>query len=112
MFGGKPEGDSHTAGAALLFDRFRQDQVVGIMHEDVGNRRRAGLTVWDRRDEPFPAIGGATRLFAGRTDDHDAVVELRDGAARVRLRLVVPREGDPRVETLDQEGVVAAVWPA
>jgi hypothetical protein len=62
--------------------------------------------VWYRPDDPFPATGGAARVFVGKTPDRSAVVELKDGAGRVRLRMEVPAEGDPRVEILDEDGQV------
>ena len=111
VFGGRRAGDGYSAGAALLFDQFKQDQVVGISHDDSDGRRRAGLHVWDRRDEPFPAIGGATRLFVGKTPERAAVVELRDGAGHVCLRLSVTHDGTPRLEFLDASGAVTAHLP-
>jgi hypothetical protein len=49
-FSGKGAADQGTgqAGAALLFDQFHQDQTVGIMYSQSGERRSAGLHVWDR----------------------------------------------------------------
>lgn len=109
VFGGRHVDGGHSAGGALLFDQFKQDQVIGLMHEDNGTRRRAGFWVWDRPEDPFPVRGEAARVFVGKTRDRSAVVELRDGAGRVRLRLEVPAEGDPRVEILDEEGEVTGV---
>ena len=106
VFGSRHGDGGHGAGAALLFDQFKQDQVIGIMHEETGTRRRAGFWVWYRPDDPFPATGGAARVFVGKTPDRSAVVELKDGAGRVRLRMEVPAEGDPRVEILDEDGQV------
>ena len=80
-------------------DQFKQDQVVGIVHEETGVRRRAGFWVWDRPEDPFPAVGGAARVFVGKSPERAAVVELRDGAGRVRLRLEVPHEGQPQVDS-------------
>lgn len=111
VFGGRRAGDRYAAEAALLFDQFKQDQVVGISHEDADGQRRAGLIVWDRCDEPFPAIGGATRLFVGKTPQRAAVVELRDGTGRVRLRLSVGSDGTAGLEFLDASGEVTARLP-
>lgn len=106
VFGGRHVDGGHRAGGALLFDQFKQDQVMGLMHGDNATSRRAGFWVWDRPEEPFPVTGGATRVFVGKTPDRSAVVELRDGAGRVRLRLEVPSKGEPRVEILDERGEV------
>ena len=111
VFRGRQGESGHYAGGALLFDQFRQDQVVGIMHEDSGTKRRAGLWVWDRPDDPFPVTGGSARLFMGKTPERSAVLELRDAAGRVRIRLDVPATGDPRVELLDEEGNVTGRLP-
>lgn len=106
VFRGRHDDDRHWAGAALLFDQFKQDQVVGMMHEDDGTRTRAGFSVWDRPEEPFPVTGGAPRVFVGKTPERSAVVELRDGTGRVRIRLAVPADGEPRIELLDERGDV------
>ena len=111
VFRGQRREDGYTAGAALLFDQFKQDQVIGIMHDDSNGRRRAGLWVWDRPDEPFPATGGGPRLFAGKTPEGSAVIELRDTVGRTRLRLAVGVDGEPRVELLDESGEVTGQLP-
>jgi hypothetical protein len=41
-----------SAGAALLFDQFNQDQTVGITYSDNNGSRTSGLRVWDRPDVP------------------------------------------------------------
>jgi hypothetical protein len=111
VYRGKRVDEGYAAGAAVLFDQFKQDQVLGIMHEDANGRRRAGLWVWDRRDEPFPATGGATRLFIGKTVDGNASVELRDAEGRVRLRLSVTGDGTAGLEFLDTSGEVTTRLP-
>ncbi len=111
VFGGKRVDDGYAAGASLLFDQFKQDQVVGLSHGDANGRRKAGVWVWDRPDEPFPATGGATRLFMGKTVEGIAAVELRDAEGRVRLRLSVTGDGSARVEFLDASGDVTARLP-
>ncbi len=99
-------------GAALLFDQFKQDQLLGLMYDEAPGRRRAGLYVWDRTDEPFPAVGGAVPMFAGRRPDGMAAVELHDDEGRVRLRLGVTAPGAALVEFLDEGGAVTACFPA
>ena len=49
VFSGQQREGGYSAGAALLFDQFKQDQVIGIMHEDSDGGRRAGLWVWTVR---------------------------------------------------------------
>ena len=109
---GRRVDNRYAAGGALAFHQFKQDQVAGISHQDVDGRRHAGVTVWDRCEEPFPAIGGATRLFVGKTVERAAVVELRDAAGCVRLRLSVTDDGCAAVEFLDASGEVTTRLPA
>jgi hypothetical protein len=126
-------GDDGGAGAILTFDRFRQDQVVGISYSEAGGTYRAGLNVWDRPEVPlsqlferyehFESLRGherdaelarmqadrvasASRIFAGRERDGRAVVSLADAQQRERLRLVVEAEGAARIEFLDEAGDV------
>ena len=47
-FSGKASGEHGQASGELLFDQFHQDQTVGIMYSQSGERRSAGLHVWDR----------------------------------------------------------------
>jgi hypothetical protein len=94
-----------------MFDQFKQDQVIGISHQDAAGRRWAGFRVWDRPDEPLPAIGGVTRLFVGKTVEETAVVELRDAIGRVRLRLHVANDGAAGLEFLDASANVTARLP-
>jgi hypothetical protein len=111
VFGGRREDGAYSAGGALLFDQFKQDQVIGITHGERNGRRRAGLSVWDRRDEPFPAVGGAKRVFVGKTVERSAVVELLDTDGTVRLRLAVEPDGGPRIELFNSAGEVIARLP-
>ena len=111
VFSGQQRESGYSAGAALLFDQFKQDQVIGIMHDDSDGRRRAGLWVWDRPDEPFPATGGGPRIFAGKTREGAAIVELRNTVGRTRLRLAVGVDGEPHVELLDESGEITAQLP-
>ena len=111
VFGGKQEADGYSAGGSLLFDQFKQDQVIGVTHDDRNGERRAGLSVWDRSDEPFPAIGGAKRVFVGKTVDRSAVVELLDTDGTVRLRLAVTPDTGPVIEFFNQSGHLTARLP-
>ena len=110
-FGGRRVDDQYGAFGVLMFDQFKQDQVVGIGHRDSVGRRAAGLYVWDRPDEPFPAIGEVARMFAGKTPERAAVIELRDADGRARLRLSVAADGPAGLEFLDASGEVTARLP-
>lgn len=139
IFGGQASDDGYEAGSAILFDQFEQDQTVGIHYHDRSGQRFAGLQVWDRSDlhgatwvERVNAVRGlpegpeqqealkkaraaglfgATRLFAGKNQDKEAVVELHDAEGRVRLRLAVTAAGTPKLEFLGEDGQVVAKLP-
>lgn len=111
VFGGRRVDDRYGAFGRLVFDQFKQDQVVGVVHRDSVGRREAGLYVWDRPDEPFPAVGGVGRLFAGKTVERAAVIELRDADGQARLRLSVAADGTAGLEFLDASGEVTARLP-
>jgi hypothetical protein len=132
--------DSGTiADGELMFDQYDQDQTVGIEYSDERGQRVAGLHVWDRSDtlsiaamiarlqtirampegpqrtralQALHAASGATRLFAGKTADHSAVVALSDPQGRPRLRLSVDKTGNARIELLDSTGRVTTVVPS
>jgi hypothetical protein len=131
VFDGSRTEAGHQAGAALLFDQFKQDQLVGIMYDEANGQRTAGLHVWDRADAPIstfmdrkneiekmpegPAreeamkafrasLGSARRVFVGKTPDKTATVALNDPQGRPRVRLSVSGAGEPLVEILDAEG--------
>ncbi len=138
FWGGSGNGH-HGQGGGLLFDQYRQDQVCGILHEDLDGRRSAGLRVWDRPDrflddvmaERAAAIEGEDgpdklaalqqlrdagtfgrpRMFVGKTADASALVELRDASGVVRLRLVVGANGTAAIEFLDESGEVTHHLP-
>lgn len=134
---GRKEGNGYRAGGLLAFDRYQQDQVVGMMYDDQNDRRSAGLSVWDRPARPIIQLiealqaaralpagprqdsamralessAGATRLFAGRDRAGNAVIRLQDGAGRPRLRLLVDSAGAARIEFLDSLGNVQRTMP-
>ncbi len=132
-YGGERRGSGYEAFASLTFDRFRQDQVLGLQYSDQNGRRSNGFTVWDRPDRPLSEFAEAAeatmklpegarrdsaqqavtrlfpsprRLFAGRDRDGNAVLNLNDGAGRTRLRLVVDSAGGARLEFMDTAGKV------
>jgi hypothetical protein len=140
VFGGKSQNGRYEAGGALLFDQFRQDQIVGIQYGDENGRRYAGLQVWDRPEiaaadalEQYDAIGrmpdgparraaleqlrasGAwdapVRVFVGRDRGKAAIVNLADREGHVRARLLVDSLGAPRLEFLDAGGRVIYAVP-
>jgi hypothetical protein len=123
---GKVDGSGH-----LSFDQYDQDQVVTLEQTEEDGRRAAGLTIADRPDSPlnYEAVSqldslptsqraarlkamrdsgkfGYPRLFVGKTENHDALVALRDAKGQVRLRMRVTEAGSASIEFLDETGKV------
>jgi hypothetical protein len=137
---GQLAGDRFSASGGLMFDQFRQDQVVGINYQDDGRTRSAGLNVWDR--SPDVSIGrilelvdararatgaaldsvqaeivrlsgqggSAQRIFLG-SRDRTASLVIRDTVGRPRIRLFVDPQGNARLEFLDDRGAVTSSLP-
>jgi hypothetical protein len=137
-YDGRQQDGKVSAGALLAFDRFRQDQTVGVQYGEANGRYFAGLFVWDRPDkslgpliEKLAAIekmpdgpektaalkelrqtpGGAERVMVGRDRDQSAVVRLDDANGQPRIRLSVNAAGVPRLEFLDKSGKVTYSLP-
>lgn len=92
-------GAGFGAGAGLMFDRFGNDQVVGVTYQEANGTRTYGLQAWERP-------GGAQRVFCGRNQAGDATVDLCDGSGRPRLRLKVAEDGAAAIEFLGEDGRV------
>jgi hypothetical protein len=137
-FSGDHKDGKGSASALLAFDRFRQDQTVGIQYGENNGQYYAGLRVWDRSDNPLgPVIdklaaiekmsegpakaqamkelremaGGAERVMVGRDREQAAVVRLADAQGRPRIKLSVDAQGASRLEFLDDKGAVVHQFP-
>jgi hypothetical protein len=138
-FSGNQSDGKGSASALLAFDRFRQDQTVGIQYGESSGQYYAGLRVWDRPDTSLgPVIdkleeigkmsegpakaaamkelrekaGGAERVMVGRDREQAAMVRLSDAKGRPRIRLSVDAAGTARIEFLDEKGAVVHALPA
>lgn len=138
-FNGDQKDGQANASALLAFDRFRQDQTVGIQYGESNGQYSAGLRVWDRPDTSLGLVidklaaigkmsegpaktaamkelretaGGAERVMVGRDREQAAVVRLADAQGRPRLKLAVDAAGAPRLEFLDEKGAVVHRLPA
>jgi hypothetical protein len=116
----------------LSFDQFEQDQVVALDQAEKNGKRRAGLAITDRPDQPLPfaqigalaratgaekeaimkrlvsegAATGEPRVFVGKSWERESVVVLSDEAGRPRLRLEVTPDGEASIQFLDAAGAV------
>jgi hypothetical protein len=130
-----PDGQVDHA-VQLSMDRYDQDQTVVVRHVEGNGTYFSGLYVQDRpatpmaqwkaeyeramamaegppREEALAALKrqGPLRGVFGRDRDESALLALSDGDGRVRARLRVTKEGDARLEFLDEAGAVAASYP-
>jgi hypothetical protein len=137
-FNGNQKDGKGSAGALLAFDRFQQDQTVGLQYGEANGQYYAGLRVWDRPDTSLgPVIdklvaiekmsdgpekaaamkalreipGGAERVMVGRDREQAAVVRLSDAKGKPRIKLSVDVAGSPKLEFLDENGKVTYRLP-
>lgn len=131
-----PDGKAN-AGLSLTFDRFRQDQVIQLLHAEGGGRARSVLVINDesdgtqfditqrvqhmqaieklepaQRDGAFRAMQDKgqlpnNRVLLGTTGDGASALSLADAKGRPRLLLMVTADGKPSVQFLDDKGQVA-----
>lgn len=130
IFAGKNADGHVSSGGHLSFDQYEQDQVVTLEQNEEDGKRVAGLTIDDRPDTAMDFAGlsaletepdspaknakiaqleqsgafGATRLFAGKTPDKDAVLNLKDDKGHTRLALAVSAKGEATIRFLDENG--------
>lgn len=129
-----------NASGLLAFDRFNQDQTVGLQYGESGGRYYSGLRVWDRPDQSLglvvdelkkiekmkdgpektaaqtalremPAAKSAERAFVGRDRENASVVRLNDASGKMRVKLSVDASGAPKLEFLDENGKVTYSLP-
>jgi hypothetical protein len=139
-FNGNQRDGKGNAGALLAFDRFRQDQTVGLQYGESNGQYFSGLRVWDRPEASLgPVIdkltaiekmsdgpektaamqalresagaGVADRVMVGRDREQAAVVRLSDVKGRPRIKLSVDAAGSPKLEFLDETGKVTHSLP-
>ncbi len=125
------------AGLSLTFDRFRQDQVLQLLHAEQGGQTMSMLSINDepphapadakqrmqRMDEAdrlpreqrkaaydqlkAEGLMPANRVRLGTTRDRASALTLSDAEGRPRMRLMVSADGQPVIQMLDDKGKVA-----
>ncbi|WP_431289075.1 hypothetical protein [Roseateles chitinivorans] len=128
-----PDGKAR-AGLSLSFDRYRQDQVIQLLHAEQGGQAVSMLTINDEADgtafsnddrlkrmneiaalpadqaraarEQLRAEGKlpATRLRMGTTGSRSSALALADAKGRPRLMLMVTADGVPSITFMDEAG--------
>ena len=136
---GQLKDGRREADAGIMFDQLKQDQIVGISYSEEGDRRSAGLQVWDRPDTPLSdliekrnaanaiqdpdkktaalkairesAPPAPRRVFVGKNNERAATVLLADGQGKPRLVLRVDAGGTASIEFLDADGKIVQRLP-
>jgi hypothetical protein len=104
IFGGRKNanGEVVDSGGAISFDRYDGNQEVQLIGVHDKEDRFAGLIV---SDSP-PNAQGHRRLWAGKTDDGAARVDLRDANGKKRIVLEVLADGTSSIVFLDADSKV------
>lgn len=130
-----PDGRA-SAGLSLTFDRFRQDQVIQLLHAEDGGKARSMLAINDETDGTQidvmqrakrmaeirqlngPAADAAmqemqdkgqlsrNRIRLGTTMDGAAALSLSDARGRPKMMLLVSADGEPSIRMFDDKGQV------
>jgi hypothetical protein len=125
---------------SLTFDKFRQDQTIGLQHlESDDGSYFAGLKIWDRpettvdegltklealRKIPDEVVRkaaikelkesgalGNDRIYVGRGRNKSAFIELLDTKGKTRIEISVDAAGNPKLNFLDENGKVTYSLP-
>lgn len=104
IFGGKKDahGDVVDSGGSLSFDRYNANQVVQLLGVDDKENHMAGVAISDSPEN----MRGHRRLWAGRSADGSASLELMDGLGEARIQLRVSAKGAAEIDLLDANGKV------
>jgi hypothetical protein len=65
----------------------------------------------DEAQERLQELFGVNRVFLGSNEQDDAILLLRDGRERPRIRIAVSRDGEPSITILDEIGEVMLRLP-
>lgn len=126
-----------SAGLSLTFDRFRQDQVMQLLHAEDGGKAYSMFAINDEadgtrldvmrraarmaeirqldKDAAQAAIAemrkneelSRNRVRLGTTRDGAAALSLADAGGRPRMMLLVSADGQPSIQMFDDKGEVA-----
>jgi len=126
-----------NAGLSLTFDRFRQDQVLQLVHSEQNVHVSTAFNINDEADplkldheqrqdklrslSALPAaerraemaklreqgLLSTNRVRIGTTSDRASALALSDAQGRPRLMLMVSADGKPTIQMLNDKGEVA-----
>lgn len=133
--GGSIENGKVDAGAQLSLDQFQQDQTIRLAYEEYNGRRRAALIVQDRsnifqpewnekyeaaqkmkdgpdKDAALKPLLNPYRLYVGKTIEDGSAVLLYDKTGTPRIIMMVDKNGQPKLEFLDEKGRILQSLPS
>lgn len=135
--GGVGEDGKANAGLSLTFDRFRQDQVLQLLHQEAGGRNTTSLVINEETDgvqmdvmqrsekmkeirqlppeqrraaiEEMRSKGqlSVNRIRMGTSGDRASALMMSDAQGKPRLMLIVTADGKPSIQMLNDKGEVA-----
>lgn len=135
IFGGLKDAQGQHSYGHLSFDRYDQDQVIVMEHNQDGEHKNSGISINDTpgyfitpevvadtsrfkamphgpaRAEAYKQLQAkyppsTNRAYLGREADASVGLTLRDEQGRERLRISVKADGTPAIELLDESGKV------
>ena len=112
------EDGNPSSGMSLTFDRYQQDQQLQLLGVDEAGQHYTGLTLNDVADglvRPFFSAADETlhgkgvpaitrRVFLGKSEAQNSVLELLDADGNSRLELAVTPTGEATLRFLDEHG--------
>jgi hypothetical protein len=121
-----PNGEV-DAGASLTFDRYGNDQTLQLLQTDSGTHDTSALIFSDRpagqlnselalKAEKAPTeeersrlmaqanVGGAPRMFVGRSRDRNSIIMMQDEKGAPRLIFNVSAKGEASIVFLNEQG--------
>ena len=128
------------AGLSLTFDRFRQDQVLQLLHAEQNGHVSTSININDeadplkmdseQRDEKLRSLAAlpaqerraerarlreqnllsTNRVRIGTTGDRASALALSDAQGRPRLMLLVSADGKPSIQMFNDKGEVARTF--
>ncbi|HJU25383.1 MAG TPA: hypothetical protein VJ722_01785 [Rhodanobacteraceae bacterium] len=67
--GSEKSAKGYSASSGIMFDQYKQDQVVGMIYDDENGKRAAGLRIWDRPDTSLiPLLEMNNRATLAKSD--------------------------------------------
>jgi hypothetical protein len=117
-YSGKIANGQRAAQAGITFDQLKRDRSDRPLSELIDKLNAANrLTDPNQREAAIRAARADAppaprRVFVGKNAEKAATIALADANGKPRLTLTVDAAGNPRIESLDENGKVVQRWPA